>query len=91
MSILRKNARPIRILEQIIEDPVSGLTIQFVFNPNNGTSRLRLFGDIPYGNREFIFNAEGQEAGAGVALAGLCDLPSDDSASGHCTEADDHE
>ena len=80
MSILRQNARSIRILEQLIEDPVSGLTLQFAFNSNDGTSRLRLFGGFPYGNREFIFNIEGQEAGAGVALTGLCDLSNDESA-----------
>lgn len=90
MSILRQNAREIRILEQLIEDPVSGLTLQFAFNPNDGTSRLRLFGDFRYGNREFIFNSEGQEAGAGVALTGLCDLPTDDSAADHYTEEGDH-
>lgn len=90
MSILRQNARELRIVEQLIEDLVSGLTIQFAVNPNDGTSRLRIYGDIPFGNREFIFNALGQEAGAGVALTGPCDLPTDHSASDHYTEAYDH-
>ena len=71
MSILRKNARPIRILEQLIEDRVSGLTLQFSFNSHDGTSKLTLYGDIlPFGNRDIIFNAEGQEAGGGTALGG---------------------
>ena len=37
------------------------------------TQKLKLFGEFPLGNREFIFNAEGQEAGAGVALTDLPD------------------
>ena len=91
MPIMRQNARELRILEQLIEDPISGLTIQFAVNLTDNTSRLRISGDIPCGNREFIFNYLGQEAGAGVALTDLCDLPSDPMESGHCNEADDHE
>jgi len=63
------------VREQIIEDPVSGLTIQFEVVEtgfDDGRFRLRLFGDLPYGNREFIFDASGSEVGAGVALADLC-------------------
>lgn len=50
-------------MEQLIQDPVSGLTIQFEVLPD-GTQMLKVFGDFPLGNREFIFNPEGLEAGA---------------------------
>lgn len=60
------------VKEQILEDPVSGLTFQFAVvdtGLDGGVFRLRVFGDLPFGNREFIFNREGQEAGAGTAVA----------------------
>ena len=59
------------IQEQIIEDPVSGLTFQFEVMPK-GDARLRVYGDLPFGNREFIFDSDGREAGAGTAISGLC-------------------
>ena len=60
-----------QIKEQIIEDAVSGLTFQFERH-DDGTSRLRVYGDLPFGNREIYFDAEGKEGGAGTALSGLC-------------------
>jgi hypothetical protein len=68
---LKENAKTLTIREQIIEDPVSGLTFQFEVMPD-GSSRFRIYGDLPFGNREFIFDENGQEAGAGTALVGLC-------------------
>lgn len=60
-----------KVKEQIIEDPVSGLTIQFEVMPD-GESRLRIYGDsLPLGNREIIFDADGHEAGGGC-YTGLC-------------------
>ena len=61
----------VSIKEQIIEDEVSGLTLQFEVMPD-GTGRLRVYGDLPLGNREIVFSAEGEEAGGGTALASLC-------------------
>jgi hypothetical protein len=61
---------PIR--EQIIDDPVTGLTIQFEV-VDDGSARVRLVGDaLPFGNREFAFDADGREVGAGVSVAGAC-------------------
>ena len=62
------------IREQIIEDPVSGLTFQFELRPETDAPvRLRIFGSaLPYGDRELIFDREGNEAGAGTALGGSC-------------------
>lgn len=61
------------IAEQIIEDPVSGLTFQFEVMPE-GDTRFRVFGDYMRlgNNREFIFNDKGKEAGSGSSLTGFC-------------------
>jgi hypothetical protein len=68
---VKPNAKLWTIREQIIEDPVSGLTFQFEVMPE-GDARLRIFGNLPFGNREFIFDDKGHEAGAGVALTDFC-------------------
>ncbi len=61
------------IREQIIEDPVTGLTFQFVSMPDSDAPvRLRVFGDMPYGNREILFDKNGDEAGAGTAFGSSC-------------------
>lgn len=59
------------IREQIVEDPASGLTFQFEVDPT-GKRRFRIFGNLPFGNREIIFDQNGKEAGAGTAMTGLC-------------------
>ena len=69
---VKPGGRKLNIAEQIIEDPVSGLTIQFAVAPD-GTSRLRLYGDaLRFGNRELLFDREGAEAGGGTALTDFC-------------------
>ncbi len=70
---LKPNGSVCRIREQIIEDPVTGLTIQISHKPGSDAPfRLSIFGDLPFGNREFLFNENGEEAGAGTALNGSC-------------------
>jgi hypothetical protein len=59
------------IREQILCDRVSGVTLQFEVD-TEGNSRVRLFGSMPFGNREFIFDHNGDESGAGIAVRGLC-------------------
>ena len=60
------------VREQIIEDPVSGLTFQFE-TLSNGSSVFRVFGEsLSFGNREFYFDAEGHDAGSSTAVGGLC-------------------
>ena len=62
-----------RFREQIIEDPVSGLTIQITHKTGSDAPyRLSIHGDLPFGNREFLFNDIGEEAGAGTALTDSC-------------------
>ena len=59
------------IKEQIVEDQVTGLTFQFEVTPS-GERQLRIYGDLPYGNREIVFDQNGQKAGSGTFVAGLC-------------------
>jgi hypothetical protein len=67
----KPGGRLCQIAEQIIEDGVSGLTLQFEAR-DDGTTRLVIAGNLPFGNREILFDREGKEAAAGVALAGVC-------------------
>jgi len=60
-----------QIKEQIIQDAVTGLTFQFEVMPS-GEPRFRVFGEFPFGNREFIFNEAGEKTGSGTATRGLC-------------------
>ena len=71
---MKPNGRKWIVREQIVEDPVSGLTIQFetVANDDESPFRLRIFGDLPHGNRELLFGREGKRTGAGLAVAGSC-------------------
>ncbi len=70
---VKPNAQVCMIKEQIIEDPVSGLTFQFELKPGSDAPvRLRIFGDLPHGNREILFDQDGVEAGAGTSLVGAC-------------------
>lgn len=56
--------------EQIVEDEASGLVLQF--ECENGRTRLVTAGNkMPFGNREFVFDADGREAAAGTLLGGF--------------------
>ena len=69
---VKPDGKPWTVREQIVDDPVTGLTFQFEMTPG-GEPRLRLFGtQLPNGNREITFNARGEEAGAGTGTSGLC-------------------
>ena len=62
------------IREQIIEDIVSGLTFQFIHKPDfDAPFRLHIFGPIPHGNREILFDANGVEAGVVAGTGTLTD------------------
>jgi hypothetical protein len=71
---LKEHADDWTIKEQILEDPASGLTFQFEHMPQDKGApfRLRIFGDLPFGNREIMFGPDGKRAGAGTALTGSC-------------------
>lgn len=71
--VSKPDAEDFIIKEQIVRDPVSGLTFQFECKPGSDAPfRMKVFGDIPHGNREILFDCEGNEAGAGVALVNAC-------------------
>ena len=64
---LKPNGAFCSIKEQIIEDLASGLILQF--ECMQGRTRLVIAGRaLPFGNREFIFDAEGREAAAGTLV-----------------------
>jgi hypothetical protein len=55
------------VREQIIEDPASGLILQF--ECDDGRLRLVLAGrSMSVGNREILFDEQGREAGAGTQV-----------------------
>jgi hypothetical protein len=59
------------VAEQIVEDPVTELTIQFLVL--NGQPRIRLWGaNLPFGNREILFEQGGGVVGTGT---GICAAP----------------
>lgn len=56
------------VLPQVIDDPASGLTLQFSVSAH-GELTLTVIGELPPGNREFIFAQDGSLAGTGLAPA----------------------
>ena len=60
--------------EQIIEDEVSGLTIMVELT-KSGEGRLRILGDLSFGNRDFAFDPDGRLVGTGTSIHG-CRRPS---------------
>jgi hypothetical protein len=72
MSV-KPDAKQWAVQEQIVEDQTTGLTFQFeVMEGSDAPFRLRIFGKVPFGNREILFDKNGEEAGGGTLLAGLC-------------------
>jgi hypothetical protein len=69
-SVLKPNAQLCSIREQILHDPVSGLTLQFE-RDDRGLTFLRIYGGA-FGNRELIFDSDGLEAGAGSHVGSTC-------------------
>lgn len=72
--MIRDEAKPWIVPEQILEDPASGLTFQFEVMPGDSDAplRLRIFGDLPFGNREILFNRGGSKVGSGTLVSGRC-------------------
>ena len=67
---LKPNGNVCKVREQIVDDEASGLVLQF--ECANGATRLVIAGErLPFGNREFVFDAEGREAGAGTLIGGF--------------------
>ena len=66
---MRSGEKLLALREQLIEDAASGLTIK-IEPAEDGTPRLMIYGGLPCGKREFIFDPGGKFAGA--ALRQLC-------------------
>ena len=64
---LKPNGELCKVLEQIVEDPASGLVLQFECSA--GKTRLVIAGrSLPFGTREILFDSDGKEAAAGTLL-----------------------
>ena len=64
---IKPNGHLCSIREQIVEDPATGLILQF--ECENGRTRLVIAGAaLALGNREIIFDADGREAAAGTLV-----------------------
>ena len=62
---IKPNGALCSIREQIVEDPATGLILQFECVEDR--TRLLIAGaSLPFGNREIIFDKEGKEAAAGT-------------------------
>ena len=56
------------IREQVIDDYTTGLRIEFKAD-KDGEVRVRLSGRmLPFGNREIVFDKDGEYAGAGTLV-----------------------
>ena len=65
---IEANGKTFCIKEQVIDDPVTGLSLIF------SGDRLRIVGNVlPFGNRDFQFDKDGKLMGTGVGL-GKCAL-----------------
>ena len=63
----KPNGKVCKLREQIVEDPATGLILQF--ECENGRTRLVIAGAaLALGNREILFDEDGREAGAGTLV-----------------------
>lgn len=72
-GLLRKNANDCVIKEQWIDDElVSGLTLVFKKNKGGGCGLFITGKNLEFGNRDFGFDADGKNDGAGTGLCKDC-------------------
>ena len=71
--MLRGDAKKLVIKEQIIiDDKVSGLTIMFKANKGGGWGLFITGDSLPYKNRDFGFNKDGELIGQGTGMCEEC-------------------
>jgi hypothetical protein len=69
------NPSSVVLQEQVIEDSLaSGLTLTIWRTPS-GEGRIRVSGDLPYGNRDFQFDSSGGLVGTGTSTVDACPSP----------------
>ena len=56
------------ILEQTVEDKICNLIIKFYILPS-GEFKMTIFGDMPFGNRDFVFDKSGNLSGTGTSVS----------------------
>ena len=66
---LKPNGLVCNVREQIVEDRASGLILQFECSNGNGLRLVIAGRNLPFGNREIVFDREGREAGSGTLLS----------------------
>ena len=67
-EVYEVSQKTVNIREQVIEDFTTGLRIEFKVK-DDGESQLRLSGTIlPFGNRELLFDKDGEYVGAGTLV-----------------------
>ena len=76
---VKPHAKDCVIKEQIVEDKVTGITLQFQkldAIPEKGLKeevKLTIYGDIlPLGNRDIIFDENGEKCAGGTATGDTC-------------------
>jgi hypothetical protein len=67
---LKEKGQTWTIKEQVIEDLATGLTLKFEVVPDDleAPFRLKIVGDLPFGDREIMFGPDGQEACSSMAV-----------------------
>ena len=66
--MLKPHAKTLKIKEHLINDAVTDLMLIFRVTPS-GEARLHISGsNLPYGNRDFQFNKDGELVGTGTGL-----------------------
>jgi hypothetical protein len=67
--VLKQDAQTCKIKEQYVADIVTDITLIFRVT-TNGEARLTLVSDtLPFGNRDFQFNKDGELVGTGTGLS----------------------
>ena len=71
---LKPGAKDCVVKEQIIEDLVTGLTIQIrKYSDDPGGCQISIHGEcLRFGNRDFIFNKDGEITGTGTGTGQVC-------------------
>ena len=71
--MLKRDAKTLRIKEQMINDLVTGLTVILRVTPG-GEARIEISGDIlPFGDRSLQFDVDGRLVGTGTSVGGCLD------------------
>jgi len=71
MANLDEQPGVVVIREQVINDGPSGLTF-IIWRTSDGEGRIRVVGDLPFGNRDLQFDSDGNLIGRGTSVVAAC-------------------